>query len=148
MFYIIITDISQYSCFVEGCDRKCSSPEKRRLHLIDKHLYPRNYFFAVTKAGIDGRRSMLVENGHHRRQSSNQSVPRPSGRRSSKIDIKPQPAKKAPEDEKVATKDTKQEVSDETPDVEMDELAGTMSALHFVPSSVRFGRKKVAFPPR
>lgn len=91
---------------------------------------------------------MLVENGHHRRQSSSQSVPRPSGRRSSKIDIKPQVAKKAPEDEKGVTKDTKSDASDERPDVEMDDLAGAMSALQFVPSSVRFGRQKVAFPRR
>ena len=30
-----------YGCLVEGCDRKCSSPQKRRLHLIDKHGFPK-----------------------------------------------------------------------------------------------------------
>lgn len=30
-----------YGCFVEDCDRKCSTPQKRRLHLIDKHMFPR-----------------------------------------------------------------------------------------------------------
>ena len=30
-----------YGCFVEDCDRKCSTPQKRRMHLIDKHGYPK-----------------------------------------------------------------------------------------------------------
>ncbi|KAG2017135.1 hypothetical protein GB937_005733 [Aspergillus fischeri] len=31
----------QYSCFIEDCDRKCSTPQKRRMHLIDKHMFPK-----------------------------------------------------------------------------------------------------------
>lgn len=30
-----------YGCFVEGCERKCSTLQKRRMHLIDKHMFPR-----------------------------------------------------------------------------------------------------------
>lgn len=30
-----------YACFVEDCERKCSTPQKRRLHLIDKHGFPK-----------------------------------------------------------------------------------------------------------
>ncbi|PKX96834.1 uncharacterized protein P174DRAFT_365104 [Aspergillus novofumigatus IBT 16806] len=30
-----------YSCFIEDCDRKCSTPQKRRMHLIDKHMFPK-----------------------------------------------------------------------------------------------------------
>jgi hypothetical protein len=30
-----------YACLVEDCDRKCSTPQKRRLHLIDKHGFPK-----------------------------------------------------------------------------------------------------------
>lgn len=26
-----------FACFLPDCDRKCSTPQKRRLHLIDKH---------------------------------------------------------------------------------------------------------------
>lgn len=33
----------------------------RRDHLVNVHMFPRNYFFAVTKFGIDRRQSMLVE---------------------------------------------------------------------------------------
>lgn len=31
----------QFGCFVEGCERRCSTPQKRRMHLIDKHAFPR-----------------------------------------------------------------------------------------------------------
>ncbi len=69
---LVLTKLSrQYSCFVEDCERKCGSPDKRRRHLIDKHMYPRNFFFAVTRDGIDGRRSLLEDGSHrHRRRSS------------------------------------------------------------------------------
>ena len=30
-----------FACFVEGCDKLCSTPQKRRLHLIDKHAFPK-----------------------------------------------------------------------------------------------------------
>ncbi|KAK5468056.1 hypothetical protein LTS15_001029 [Exophiala xenobiotica] len=58
-----------YACFVEGCDRKCSTPQKRRLHLIDKHLFPKIYNFQIVDAGIDKSTSMLRE-GRRRRVST------------------------------------------------------------------------------
>ncbi|KAL1902575.1 hypothetical protein Sste5346_001017 [Sporothrix stenoceras] len=67
-----------YACFVEGCERKCGSSDKRRRHLIDKHSFPRNFFFSITQYGIDGRQSLLIDDGrrshHHRRQSSTSTV--------------------------------------------------------------------------
>ncbi|PGH08610.1 hypothetical protein GX51_01130 [Blastomyces parvus] len=48
-----------FSCFVEGCDRKCSTSQKRRLHLIDKHQFPRLYNFSIVITGIDQYNSML-----------------------------------------------------------------------------------------
>jgi hypothetical protein len=36
------TDINlQFACFVEDCDRKCSTAQKRRMHIIDKHGFPK-----------------------------------------------------------------------------------------------------------
>ncbi|KAJ9152098.1 Zinc finger protein [Pleurostoma richardsiae] len=142
-----------YTCFVEGCERKCSSPEKRRLHMIDKHMFPRNYFFAITQEGIDGRRSMLVEQGRHRRQSSSQQqqtqkAVRPAGRRSSRIDIGAVAAALgAPEGEITSPKRSAPAYVGKDADTEMDELTGAISALQFVPTSIRFGRReKVGFP--
>ncbi|KKZ60497.1 hypothetical protein EMCG_04861 [[Emmonsia] crescens] len=48
-----------FACFVEGCDRKCSTGQKRRLHLIDKHQFPKLYNFSIVNAGIDQYNSML-----------------------------------------------------------------------------------------
>ncbi|KAK9464872.1 hypothetical protein V1512DRAFT_267366 [Lipomyces arxii] len=41
-----------YECFVEGCDKLCRNASRRRLHLIDKHGYPKEYMFNVVKYGI------------------------------------------------------------------------------------------------
>lgn len=46
---------------METCQDSFESYKKRKEHLIRDHAYPRNYFFAVTKFGIDRRQSMLVE---------------------------------------------------------------------------------------
>jgi hypothetical protein len=48
-----------YGCFVEGCDRMCSTAQKRRLHLVDKHMFPKKYDFRIVNQGIDERSSML-----------------------------------------------------------------------------------------
>ncbi|PVH99656.1 hypothetical protein DM02DRAFT_614818 [Periconia macrospinosa] len=57
-----------YACLVPDCDRLCSTPQKRRLHCIDKHHFPRNYDFFIVNDGIDRRGSML--RSPHRRRSS------------------------------------------------------------------------------
>ncbi|KAF9913777.1 hypothetical protein BX616_009603 [Lobosporangium transversale] len=41
-----------YQCFVEGCDRLCSTPVKRRRHLIDKHHYPKWFNFDLVLTGV------------------------------------------------------------------------------------------------
>ncbi|KAI0526448.1 hypothetical protein F5B22DRAFT_632925 [Xylaria bambusicola] len=135
-----------YSCFVEGCDRKCRTPYKRRSHLIDKHMYPKNYFFALTKDGIDGRTSLLLDGGHHRRRSSTattNSVPKTSQRRQSlrQVDTSKSQADEVTESSPMtAPKLPEKRPPAETPDGEIDYLTGAMSSLQFVPTSVKFGR--------
>ncbi|KAI0115920.1 hypothetical protein GGR51DRAFT_555795 [Nemania sp. FL0031] len=137
-----------YSCFVEGCDRKCRTPYKRRNHLIDKHMYPKNYFFALTKDGIDGRQSLLLEGGHRRRASSNAStasMSKTSQRRQSlrQVDVSKQHNDDRMEVVPVGSQGSPRTAPPtEAPDIEMDKLAGAMSALQFVPTSVQFGRGK------
>lgn len=135
----------QFSCFVEGCERQCLTPQKRRMHLIDKHMYPRNFFFAITRDGVDGRRSLLLEGAHHRRRSS--TTTKDSRRRS----LAEAARAERPEAENDSSEAAGQPSSgskgkdgeagsQSRRDVDMDELAGAMSALQFVPPSVRFGR--------
>ncbi|KIO26843.1 hypothetical protein M407DRAFT_234112 [Tulasnella calospora MUT 4182] len=37
-----------FSCFVSACGHKFSTRKGRRLHLIDVHKYPKEYYFSVT----------------------------------------------------------------------------------------------------
>lgn len=41
-----------FACYVEGCDRTFRDHKKRRLHLIDKHHYPRDFIFSIVDSGI------------------------------------------------------------------------------------------------
>ncbi|KAK8048346.1 hypothetical protein PG994_010076 [Apiospora phragmitis] len=148
-----------YSCFVEGCDRKCRTPQKRRMHLIDKHMYPKNFFFGVTKDGIDGRTSLLIENGHRRRGSSiSQNGSQKAAAASRRHSLRSQTADAAadmstppahphavPESDMkgcaIASND-KVAPRPESADTAMADLESAMSALQFVPPSIRFGRGK------
>jgi len=123
------------------------------MHLIDKHMYPKNYFFAVTRDGIDGRRSLLLEGSRRRRRSSAAASTTISSTATAEGAAKaPQepavdktPKISAPGSANKGVPTTKEPV-----DVEMDDLTGAMSALRFVPPSVRFGRggRKAGFAKR
>ncbi|GAP89190.1 putative zinc finger protein [Rosellinia necatrix] len=133
-----------YSCFVQGCDRKCRTPYKRRSHLIDKHMYPKNYFFALTKDGIDGRQSLLLDGGHRRRRPSTAALSSVVSQR--KQTLQKGDAAKPHEDEQreavqVGSLEMPEKASSrEAPDTKMDDLASALSSLRFVPTAVRFGR--------
>jgi len=137
-----------YSCFVEDCDRKCSTPQKRKMHLIDKHMFPQQYDFFIVNDGIDGRSSMLrsgpYRHGHRRRSSAAQKIA--EARRQSASLEGDNVAETVAEDEGAAGEPSKsEEDSDSMPDSPkqddlMEGLTGAMSSLKFVPTSVRFGR--------
>ncbi|KAG6004872.1 hypothetical protein E4U21_000648 [Claviceps maximensis] len=136
-----------YSCFVEGCERKCLTHQKRRLHMIDKHMYPRNFFFGVTKDGIDGRRSLLNEKNHHRRRSSTASMTKES-RSGAGITQAKEPGSTGKDDmsDQKSSRSTREEPqTNHSVDAEMAGLTGAMSALQFIPTSVRFGRGRAGF---
>ncbi|EFY90768.1 hypothetical protein MAC_03131 [Metarhizium acridum CQMa 102] len=105
------------------------------------HMYPRNFFFGVTKEGIDGRRSLLVEGDHHRRRSSTASISQES-RRKAGIEEQEAGSKRDGKNNKPRSSDTVKETSSkgQNVDADMADLTGAMSALQFVPPSVRFGR--------
>jgi hypothetical protein len=125
--------------------------------MIDKHMFPENYFFAVTKEGIDGRRSLLIESGHRRRRSSlansqAKAQGHTQGQAQSRDDSHKGAAtltignqtsgstKKPP-----GSSDEIKEADEPSQDKEMSDLTGAMSALQFVPPSVRFGRGRAGF---
>ncbi|KAK1250982.1 hypothetical protein MKX07_005537 [Trichoderma sp. CBMAI-0711] len=141
-----------YSCFVEGCERKCMTPQKRRLHLIDKHMYPKNFFFAVTKEGIDGKRSLLIENGHRRRSSAgSQAQAKELRRRANMLEKEASDSDKksqAPLPPSTTQADENKAKPEKSVDTDMADLTGAMSALQFVPPSIRFGRGRPGFSKR
>ncbi|KAJ6780505.1 hypothetical protein PWT90_02981 [Aphanocladium album] len=138
-----------FSCFVEGCDRKCATPQKRRMHMIDKHLYPRNFFFAVTRDGIDGRRSLLVDGGgggreHRRRRSSGASQTKGVRRRAATMEKEAGGSGEQQASSSSAGART-HEGSTASParatDADVDAITGSMASLRFVPGAVRFGNR-------
>jgi len=115
------------------------------MHLVDKHLFPKDYDFYIVKDGIDNRSSML-RSGRHRRKSS-------AAQNSISTDSRPQSYARGTRVETpkqdLSKEHSVSEISEDiealTPpssrdDEEMADLAGAMSSLKFVPPSVRFGR--------
>ncbi|KAH8600808.1 hypothetical protein B0O99DRAFT_609527 [Bisporella sp. PMI_857] len=135
-----------YVCFVEDCDKKCSTPQKRRMHLIDKHYFPKDYDFYIVNNGIDNRSSMLRSGRHRRKSSAAQYAKESKGRQ---MDVSTGKSSK-PENLEAGKQNSSLEDSQESAlpatapstqgDVYMDDLVGAMSSLKFVPSSVKFGR--------
>jgi hypothetical protein len=131
-----------YACFVEGCDRKCSTPQKRRLHLIDKHSFPKIYNFRVVDTGIDKSTSMLHEG--RRRRVSTASAPTPSSnhqRQKSRTELKSNTQSAfavLPEDQSNEPSKRSQEKrpNANVSDTAIHDLEASMSALRFVPPSV------------
>lgn len=76
--------VTQYSCFVETCAEKRKTPAERRAHLIETHKYPTNYFFAVTKAGVDRRQSMLVNRNESKPRTHQRDTAHQQGRKGGK----------------------------------------------------------------
>ncbi len=152
----------QYACFVEGCERKCASSDKRRRHLIDKHNFPKSFFFSITQYGIDGRQSLLDDGSrrrHYRRPSISGAAKKDQRRRTASISMTSSAASAAtsaqnPSSDTTApadntdTKEAARTSSDdpspvaerEPQEVEMNDLARAMSDMSFIPRSVKFGR--------
>lgn len=129
-----------YACFVEDCDRKCSTPQKRRLHLIDKHLFPKAYNFRIIDHGIDKTSSLLLtgqrrrlsvasQNSHQRRSS--QSVP------SSSTVVGSSASVVTGDSASDANSSNFEAVAKSEVDTKVDDLERSLAALRFVPPSVQ-----------
>lgn len=177
---------------MEVCEAKFQSFQKRKQHLVHDHAFPPNYFFAVTKYGIDAKRqSMLVEHDREhnsRRKGSSRSggrnpkgpaAAKPAAQRGDTTESRDEPMAdvEAPAEEKqesapdVAMSETPQSAGNTgatndgamdgvskpavaessekqqerglagVVDTEMEDLAGAMSSLKFVPRAIRLGAK-------
>jgi hypothetical protein len=118
------------------------------MHLVDKHLFPKDYDFSVVNGGIDHRTSMLRIGRHRKRSSATQhmaDIGERARRRTSTVETvagmdnhKPNgnaPLENSEEDKLVPPRSRQADA-----DADVENLTGAMLALKFVPQSVRFGR--------
>jgi hypothetical protein len=118
------------------------------MHLIDKHMFPKDYDFYVVNDGIDRRSSMLRTGKHRRRSSAAQHMTdigdrtrrRNSNRDSTNATVETKEPKNDVETEESPETSTILTPPSSQGDADMDKLSGAMSSLKFVPTSVRFGR--------
>ncbi|KAI5309375.1 hypothetical protein KEM55_003372 [Ascosphaera atra] len=133
-----------YRCFVEGCEKVCLTPQKRRMHLIDKHAFPRMYNFFIVNDGLDNQSSLLRP--ERRANNNGQKEPNPRSKEAHKegrlrfAQIKRE-REEAAGDKQVGVTEAAKEAKGEE-DAEMEDLSASMSALKFVPNSVRLRRSK------
>ncbi|KAL8855161.1 MAG: hypothetical protein Q9221_000067 [Calogaya cf. arnoldii] len=140
-----------YRCFVEDCDKICSTAHKRRMHLQAKHFFPKDYDYFIINDGIDKRSSMLRT--RHRRASSAASRALHRNQKNGGVPQEQQSPLEGMNHGKNITEANLQTTSNDLPEEEdspgtspasrnrdVEELTSTMSALKFVPPSVRFGR--------
>ncbi|KAM0804688.1 hypothetical protein BDR22DRAFT_799566 [Usnea florida] len=150
-----------YQCFVEGCDKVCSTPQKRRMHLTDKHVFPKvrtkpspfrwslrlikgqNYDFQIVNTGIDKRSSMLRARPRKHSSAASRAYRHEQRDKGSEAfpnhDLEPRNTLASPAAQNSNGSNGK---SSHSPSLhaDVDELTSTMSALKFVPPSVHFGR--------
>ena len=125
------------------------------MHMIDKHMYPKNYFFALTRDGIDARRSLLVDDGHPPRRPSCAAAaaaaaaePRETRRRDAVAESTQAQGLPGPPHETAARETAPARPDPPGDGADVAHLIGAMSALQFVPLSVRFGRGQARFAKR
>ncbi|THU93890.1 hypothetical protein K435DRAFT_669403 [Dendrothele bispora CBS 962.96] len=134
-----------FGCFLSTCNKKFLTPKARRLHLIQGHHYPKEYFFAVTNKGVGGLLKKWGEGA---------SMIRGEWKK------REEPENEDSNDEEATNDDGKEAYNgtghedvqldleqDTTNKDTLDNLADSMSSLSLVPSAVRFGRggKKTGF---
>lgn len=118
------------------------------MHLVDKHSFPKEYDFYIVNDGIDQRKSML-RSGRHRRKSS--AARQDRAQRQSSIlsssdngligeENRAEDQDEMQEDEKEYSIAQAESIAPKG--IDMDDLTSSMSAIKFVPPSIRFGRGK------
>ncbi|KAK4997856.1 hypothetical protein LTR66_002816 [Elasticomyces elasticus] len=137
-----------YACFVEDCDRMCSTWRQRRMHLLDKHGFPRNYDVLIINDGLGQRNSMLRSDTKHRRRSSvaDAALQRGRGGHARSVTITDSEIDAAGDDMEPNSQSsvsiTAKPNTSKSAAPSVDSITESMSALRFVPPSITFGRPK------
>ena len=149
--------VQQFACHLTTCQRVFSSPKTRRLHLIDTHAYPKEYFFAVTNKGVGGllkkwgdgvsmlRREWKDRDGEDDEVTDIQ-METDDGIITTEEDVTDRGDSytdtthaRSPQSKKTKPRPKPQTAKATTED-QLDGLTSSMTSLSLVPPSIRFGR--------
>ncbi|KAK9239961.1 hypothetical protein V1525DRAFT_396454 [Lipomyces kononenkoae] len=127
-----------YRCFVEDCDKVCADTRKRRLHLIDKHGFPKEFMFAVVAHGLSPDQTSLLypqKKSRYIRNSPNNNTDN---------DDNNDTGDDAPPGERNLTTTTTANDDDGEPEIDSDLVAveRQFRGITLVPDKIRFGRKR------
>ena len=149
----------QFACHLASCTRLFLTPKARRLHLIQAHGYPKEYFFAVTNKGVGGLLKRWGEgvslirgpwkardSQGNKKEDGNDSddseeddeMVNPPPHMDSQNDKHDQEYGDIANDKEKFADGTNYANRDDDPSV--DGLTRTMGSLNLVPPSIRFGR--------
>ncbi|KAG8881961.1 hypothetical protein FRB98_004039 [Tulasnella sp. 332] len=91
-----------FSCFLESCEGVFQTPKGRRLHLIDVHGYPKEYYFSITAKGVGdilnkwGQGASLLRKEWKSREPAKSPSGSQGGGDSMEIDLKVRTTKSSP----------------------------------------------------
>ncbi|KAJ6477477.1 hypothetical protein DFH09DRAFT_1292996 [Mycena vulgaris] len=128
-----------FACHLASCGRMFLTPKARRLHLIQGHGYPKEYYFAVTNKGVGGLLKRWGEGASLMRGEWKAREPAAAAIRPDGVLVEEDDDD---EDEALSTTPLSRP-SQQYPSVEgegVDSLADSLNALSLVPPSIRFGR--------
>ncbi|KAJ7272737.1 hypothetical protein B0H12DRAFT_1091794 [Mycena haematopus] len=143
-----------FACHLASCNKLFLTPKARRLHLINGHRYPKEYFFAVTNKGVGG---LLKRWGDGASLMRGEWKPREPSTASETTHPEP-PSVLVEEDDEDEDGDedempntsgpshiSQQQQQQQRPPTTgtgaaVDSLADSLTALSLVPPSIRFGR--------
>ena len=131
----------QFACHLTTCNRLFMTPKARRLHLIQAHGYPKEYFFAVTNKGVGGllrkwgEGASMVRKEWKPRVKQGQDVEMEDDE--SEGSESDDPGRQSGDGDDVVVYEKASAVDDPA-----DALVQRMDSLSLVPQSVQFGRGK------
>lgn len=156
-------DEKVYRCFLQDCEKVTHTPQKRRLHLIDKHGFPKDYDFRIVDSGFRGKNSLLRDQNQttpqHRRRISD--VGKPGWRDRLSLNPRQHPVSDGKSgSDHVIDHERKKDSGENVPPIvnakhqdnldpttcseidPVETLSKSLSSLSFVPMSIRMKNKK------
>ncbi|EPQ56134.1 hypothetical protein GLOTRDRAFT_120769 [Gloeophyllum trabeum ATCC 11539] len=150
--------VTKFACHLVSCNRLFLTPKARRLHLIQAHGYPKEYFFAVTNKGVGG---LLKKWGEGATLIRGEWKPRDTQANTSESDNPETETRTSEEvEDSMHIVETRPVVGSSTfvsnpatftgdeandsevghEDYDLEALRDSMTSLSLVPSAIRFGR--------